>query len=179
PQGFYASFVAIYQIWNILNRFMLRHDPDADTSGHIRPVQVLDMLSTIDRIGAQTYCEIGFNGGHSAAAILAARPHMNVYSFDIAEHVYTNANAAFLKHAHPDNFEFIRGDSMLTVRQYAQSILQGKCDIMFVDGSHSVQAVLYDIMHLAPAASAHHVLYIDDTVCLDWKCFVSSVTYGW
>mmetsp|Transcript_10784 Transcript_10784/g.16399 ORF Transcript_10784/g.16399 Transcript_10784/m.16399 type:complete len:439 (-) Transcript_10784:26-1342(-) len=178
PESISESLISVYTMWNILDQLM-RKQPEAYMFGYLRPVQLVDMLRTIDSINASTYCEIGFNAGHSAAAILTARPHMKVYSFDIVEHAYTLPAAEFLKDIYGNNFEFIPGRSQETVVKRAYDDLYGACDIMFIDGSHTEQDVLDDILNFRLLASPKHVVYLDDTTCVDWDCFVAGYQSGW
>lgn len=179
PRNMHESLVAIYQMWAVLDALMQKHDPNVFMNGHIRPVQVRDILQSIDDLNARTYCEIGFNGGHSAAAVLVARPHVDVYSFDILDHEYSLPIANFLSDVYGDRLTFIAGDSKDSVPYISDTLLRGKCDVIFVDGDHSALTVKADIVNMIPAAAEVNVLYIDDTACLDWHCMAASISVGW
>lgn len=66
-----------------------------------------------------TYCEIGFNGGHSAAAMLLTNPRVTVHAFDLMAWPYSNATSALISAQFGARFNMHRGDSTRTVPVWA------------------------------------------------------------
>ena len=96
PRTFEESIVAVYSTWNLLDRMVLTPGihivPWA--FGMFLPVQVEKLVRLVRLRGVRTYCEVGFNGGHTAAAVLSATRDVTVRSFDIGEYgEHTSRNA--------------------------------------------------------------------------------------
>ena len=172
---------SIYTLWNVLDRNMERAGASQHSYGYIRPVQLQALLGIIqprkwrgEENGQRRrglYCEVGFNGGHSAAAALAAG--MNVVSFDFGNFSYSYGAVAFLHLAYgEDRFSLVRGDSRITVPEalHGRESLRGQCDVLFVDGSHSFEGVKADLTNLAPLAATGNAALIDDTQCSTLEC---------
>ena len=172
------TFDVIDNVWHDLDKIMITHQSHRYMYGHIRPVQLLDMLKSVDELQANTYCEIGMNGGHSAAAILASRPHIVAHVFDLGEFAYSQPVADALTAKYPNRFNYYFGDSNVTVPQFAGSSRMQKCDVVFIDGSHIDYDVVWDIIHVKDIVSNKHMIYFDDTHCLDHVCFFDSLLHG-
>ena len=76
---------------------------DAPKYGYMRRSQLDYFLDLVARkvFSPMTYCEIGFNGGHSAVAMLLAHSDMTVHSFDLGAMAYSRPAAAFLEMTFP------------------------------------------------------------------------------
>lgn len=74
-------------------------------------------------------CESGFNGGHSAVAMLTANRHVQVVSIDIMSHKYAHAGAAFVEGSFPGRHTLLRGD----VFDVLSKTPPLNCDFVLVD----------------------------------------------
>ena len=105
-------------------------------TGYVRELQLRRMVELARAPGVSTYCEIGFNGGHSSAAMLLANPTLTVHAFDLMAWEYSNATAALLRTTFGRRFRIHRGDSRVTVPLWASRHFRA-CDLTFIDGDHS------------------------------------------
>jgi len=116
----------------------------------------------------QAYCETGFNGGHSALVFI----HLSsakVYEFDLGAHSYSKAAHDFLDSKYPGRLHMTWGDSTQTIPLFSQANPDVKCDLIVVDGGHSDDVALSDLVNFASMAAKGHRLVIDDTPChADW-----------
>lgn len=111
----------------------------------------------------ESILEIGLNGGHSADNFVQSCQNLNKFvSFDINMHAYTPVAVEYFRRAFKDIFEFVEGDSAVTVPQYAQEYPDRKFDLIYIDGGHSYQACLYDIMNCKALAHPDTLVWIDD-----------------
>ena len=107
----------------------------------------------------------GFNAGHSSFNYLTARRDIHVHSFDIGSHAYTRLMISYLQRKFPGRLNVTLGDSRTTLLQYLQSTTPLICDMILVDGGHSVEVALADISNFALLASQpHNVMIVDDTI---------------
>lgn len=120
---------------------------------------------------AHTICEIGLNGGDSAAAWLCAFPRASYVSFDLARFNVTTDAADFLSVAFPGRFTLIRGSTLATLPRYARAHPRS-CDIMIVDGGHSLEVGYGDLSYMRMLASdpTRHIIIMDDVRCAASWC---------
>ena len=118
----------------------------------------------------ENICEIGFNGGHSAQLWLAANPRARVFMFDKRSHPDANERALKWLHSRPElsaakRLELISGWSHLEVRKFAKERPTIKCDLLSIDGSHTMFGASNDLKnaHLIVRPCCHLAL-LDDTV---------------
>jgi len=161
--------MAVYQLWNLLDRYNQATLDNASVPwvyGYLREVQLEALVHAVQQDGVQTYCEVGFNGGHSAVAVLASAPNVAVVSFDNSAYGrHTRQNAEQVKRWFPDRFAMHDGDSKLTIPQYQLRVAHGhgrRCDVVLVDGSHEARAVLFDLRHFDKVASCGAPVFVDD-----------------
>eukprot|EP00933_Yihiella_yeosuensis_P044359 TRINITY_DN39457_c0_g1_i1.p1 TRINITY_DN39457_c0_g1~~TRINITY_DN39457_c0_g1_i1.p1 ORF type:complete len:317 (-),score=42.91 TRINITY_DN39457_c0_g1_i1:178-1038(-) len=107
-------------------------------------------------------CEVGFNAGHSASMFLNANPKANMYSFDIGQFPYTRGNSKLMKELFKDRFEYIEGPSQETIPKFAEDRPDVKCDVISVDGDHSTEGTLADIINFRKLASCRNWILMDD-----------------
>lgn len=105
-----------------------------------------------------TFCETGFNAGHTASIFLLLGYH--VHSFDVAMNTYTPACSALLSRVWPDRFTLHVGDSRQTLPQWTPA---AKCDVISVDGLHTQAAVRSDVLAFTRVARHGATLLVDDT----------------
>lgn len=102
--------------------------------------------------------EIGLNGGHSMAIFLLSNPNLQVLSFDICFHKYVRDVAQYYKRKY--NFEFIEGDSLITVKNYNN---RTKYDVIHIDGGHDPKCVVNDLINCKRFAHKDTLMIFDDS----------------
>lgn len=120
------------------------------TEGHMTPSpEVLNLWKDVKaKTGFKHIFEIGTNAGHSAAIIMTLFEDVKVTSIDIGAHPYTSVAVSVLKEKFGDRFNYIE---MNTV-SYFDGLKNGTIqfpegvDIINIDGDHSVNGALNDIM---------------------------------
>jgi hypothetical protein len=107
--------------------------------------------------------EIGLNAGHSAEFFFQNCPDLEQFiSFDIQKHEYTKVAQEFLERRYKNRFVFIPGASAKKVPEFAKAFPLTKCDLIYIDGSHSYENVLKDIINCKELADETSILWIDD-----------------
>ena len=106
--------------------------------------------------------EIGFNGGHSCEAFLESGNEVSVISFDLNSHSYTQTGVNFMFKKYPGRFQFIPGDSSVTVNAYAAAHPDEKFDLIFIDGCHEHKVAVGDIQNCQKLAHRKTIVWIDD-----------------
>lgn len=111
----------------------------------------------------KTILEIGLNGGHSADFLFKNCPNLQKFvSFDINQHDYTQPAADYLKRCYKEKFQFIEGDSAITVPEYSLKFPNAKFDLIYIDGKHTCEYVIQDILNCQKLAHPDTILWIDD-----------------
>ena len=185
PGTFEQAMVAVYSTWNLLDRMVLVPGihivPWA--FGMFLPAQVEKLVRLVRLPGVRTYCEVGFNGGHTSAAVLSATRHVTVRSFDIGEYGdHTARNAAWLASMHPKRFNLTMGNSLATLPQLARRVeagLEPSCDVVLVDGSHDEQPTYKDLVHFRRAASPGAFVVTDDLDSKSALAVLRAYEEGW
>ncbi len=108
-----------------------------------------------------TIAEVGFNAGHSCELFLNSSDQIEVTSFDIGRHPYTKVGVEFMQKKYPTRFEFILGDSGVTLQQYATASNK-KFDLIFIDGCHEFNHAVGDIYNCRRLAHKNTEAWIDD-----------------
>jgi len=110
----------------------------------------------------KTVYEIGLNGGHSASLLINNLPQLTKFvSFDINWHPYTTHAASYIKSIIGDKFEFVPGDSKQTVPNYLSDHSE-LADLIYIDGDHSYEGALTDIINMKKASHKNTILWIYD-----------------
>lgn len=173
-----AGFVALY--WVMLTS--IRADPDgkARMEGFASLTQAWWLSRQAMPASVRRICEIGFNGGHSALAMLLGAPRgASLVSFDIGSKSYTPASAGFLEMVFPDRFQLVLGDSAVTVPQYAfERYGDARCDLVYIDGGHEEEEATRDLLSMSLLAKHGHTLVVMDDVRCDEK-FCAGPTAAW
>ena len=127
-----------------------------------RPVQARSYYDMTRRIAPKLICEIGLNGGHSAAIFLAAAgPSSKLVMFDTMAFSYSNWTVHVLEQLFPGQLTLIRGDSTRQVPAYFRG-QEASCDLFSVDGDHRYRGVKSDILNAIAATKRGGVLLLDD-----------------
>ena len=119
-------------------------------------------------------CEVGMNGGHSAAAWLCAYPDASYVGFDLLAKRVSQPSLEFLKQGFPGRVRVIAGDTTRTLPEVEQL----GCDVLSVDGGHSHRVALSDLIHIRRLAAPRHALIMDDLRCPWWVCHKPSMAWS-
>jgi predicted O-methyltransferase YrrM len=131
--------------------------------GHVEAVQArfLQAITAMDD-RVRLVIETGFNGGHSAAAFLAASPDVRVVSFDIERWDYVREAKALIDELFPGRHTLIFGDSRLTVPEYSRANRTVSADIAFIDGGQYDDVPWSDATNLLNILRPGGLLVLDD-----------------
>lgn len=123
-----------------------------------------------ERLGVESYLEIGVRRGRSMAVVAAQRPGCHLTGFDLWVEDYAgmpNPGAAFVRdelrrvrHAGP--LELITGDSQVTVPEYFGRNPDRFFDLVTVDGDHSAAGARADLLNVIPRLKCGGALVFDD-----------------
>jgi hypothetical protein len=135
--------------------------------GHSGQVEYLTISLALLSREASTFCQTGFNSGHSAVTVLESSRSIKVLSFDIGwESVVFAAERYINGHErYSSRHELVLGDSRDTVAAVADARARF-CDMVFVDGGHFNDVPFSDIMSLALLSHNATLLIVDDTPLL-------------
>lgn len=155
-----------YTVWNILNFFSRKHDSKYRYQrGHIRPMQareLLNMILSFSNNSSQSisYCEIGFNAGHSTSLALIANPSIKITTFDLMNFQYSHPIINMLNESFNSRINLYKGRSSDTLPMACRQHL--KCDVVFLDGSHLQYEVMKDLENLKCLVKHRSLIMIDD-----------------
>ncbi len=125
--------------------------------------QIKTLLSHYPNI--ESILEIGLNGGHSAENFFQCCKNLKQFaSFDICWHAYTPVAVEYLSRKYKKKFEFIKGDSALTIPEYTEMFPNQTFDLIYIDGNHSYDSCTQDILNCQKLANKETILLIDDYV---------------
>jgi predicted O-methyltransferase YrrM len=128
-----------------------------------RPPQFKFVYDLVRQMQPNRVCEIGFNGGHSAAILLsAAGPNAKLVSFDLQTFTYSSRAQRLLDRLFPRQIEWHVGSSVEMVPLYVQNGGGGSCDLFVIDGDHSYQGVKNDLLNALRATRKGGVVLLDD-----------------
>jgi predicted O-methyltransferase YrrM len=107
--------------------------------------------------------EIGFNAGHSANTFLS-HSLAHVTSFDLGDRGSVPYAKKFMDLKYPTRHTLIIGDSTQTIPEWAKrnDTMQ---DLLFIDGGHTYEIAMADIMNCKALAHKDTIVAIDD-VCM-------------
>lgn len=132
--------------------------------GSVTHGQVLALQTFLAaRPDVKTIVEVGFNGGRSCAAMLAARPDIVATSFDLGHWDYVQPAAALVAEvfgAHRHTLHL--GDSTETLPKYALEHPGVAFDAAFVDGGHIAPVPQQDIANCCALLRPGGFLILDD-----------------
>jgi predicted O-methyltransferase YrrM len=132
--------------------------------GYVTAAQKRQFISWLQsKPSIKRIVEIGLNGGHSAEIFFEHCPNLERFiSFDIEMHGYTKVAKKYFMKRYRSQFLFISGDSQVKVPEYALGSVHPKCDLIYIDGDHSYESSLKDIMNCRLLAHENSILWIDD-----------------
>jgi predicted O-methyltransferase YrrM len=126
----------------------------------------------------KTVVEVGFNGGHSAAAFLSARPDVKVISFDLGFHNYVLSAKRLIDRLYPERHLLIIGDSTKTVPLSTALFRLGvtTADLAYIDGGHGDLVPYQDITNFLKILPSGAHIIVDD-YCQTYGIY--GVIQGW
>jgi len=139
--------------------------------GHLTVDEAHELQWWVKYPGVERVCEIGFNAGHSAAAILLAREEVSLRSFDLGQYQHVRRAGETIGALFPRRFSLVLGDSVTTfaARQEAGTALI-TCDMTRIDGGHLGQVPREDFANARAHAAGPRVVWMDDVGCSNWNC---------
>lgn len=132
-----------------------------------RPQQYLEFYDHARALQPRTICEVGFNGGHSAAVFLAAAGSEARYvSFDMFAYSYSRPARDLLDRLFPGQLSYHLGNSRVTLPNYLKEQkergLERPCDMFSVDGDHSYAGAKADLLNAINGTRVGGMLFMDD-----------------
>ena len=163
-------------IWTRFEGEKLKEYVDREYKGYIREGYTLQMEKQAHRLielcvrrRPRRILEIGFNYGHSSLLFLLNTAGLNteVVSLDMGEH--SKVGADYIRREFGRRHKFIFGNSLVEVPK-----LEGKFDLIFVDGGHSFRDAMMDVINCMRLSNSGTLLVVDDVVkegedCLFWN----------
>ncbi|CAL1136658.1 unnamed protein product [Cladocopium goreaui] len=124
-----------------------------EMEGHCAPEQLEFLRSFVaERFGSPQFqgglrmCQIGFNAGHSAAALLDQAPEGSVLlSLDLGQHGYTRPLEEVVSRIAKDKDQthiLLEGNSAEMLPRFRHI----EFDLIFIDGNHAYEAVKLDVL---------------------------------
>ena len=93
---------------------------------------------------------------------LLANPNAKVYSFDLGYYPCSRPMADYLKNRFPGRFTITFGDSTKTLPIFMRENPDVKCDLISVDGGHTVEVASSDFAHFYHMANSPNWLMYDN-----------------
>ena len=110
---------------------------------------------------ALTLCEVGLNGGHSAAVLLEAGGRSSRLQMFELGLPYTPVAQRVIERLFPGQMNLVLGDSAVTMpRMYAER--GAHCDVMSIDGDHREPNFRRDLPHALRLCRKGALLLFDD-----------------
>lgn len=129
-----------------------------------RSQEKIKNLSSFSK-NANKICEIGFNAGHSALAMLNSNPNAEYVFFDLGFHKYTNLCFNYFKNAFPStSLSIFYGDSKVSIRDYILKNIStfNSFDFIHLDGGHGLDTLSKDYAHSMFLLKSGGFLVVDD-----------------
>ena len=109
---------------------------------------------------AHRICETGFNGGHSALALMFGSMGSKMSSFDFMDKSFQPLAMQLMKQLFgSDRITFIAGNTKTTLQNLTAMHL---CNIISIDGGHSYDDSSSDIMNFFHHSACNNIILMDD-----------------
>ena len=133
--------------------------------GHVGQVidEVKMLREYVKRPGVSTVCEVGFNAGHSAIALLSGQ-QTKLIEFDKQDLPYSRANRALIERLYPGRTTFHPGRSTHTLPAYVSMFNSTRpmCDLWFIDGRHNAGVPRQDLDNALKVSRKGAIIIMDD-----------------
>ena len=121
----------------------------------------------VRRTGVRRALEVGFNGGLSAAVMLAAAPELRLVSFDLGQHGCVAPAKALVDELFPGRHALVLGDSRATLPAYRAGAWAADAgaepfDMAFIDGGHFEPVPRLDLANALPMLRPGAWVVVDD-----------------
>jgi len=128
------------------------------------------LLGLSRRLDIRDYLEIGVRRGRSMAMVAASRPQVSIVGFDLWKEGYAgmpNPGPDYVRGVmsglgHQGPLELVGGDSRQTVPAYFAAHPDAFFDCITVDGDHSEEGAVADLLAVLPRLRVGGVLVFDD-----------------
>jgi predicted O-methyltransferase YrrM len=127
------------------------------------PQQQYTLKRLISDFNIKNILEIGFNAGHSADLFLS-NSLSNVTSFDINDHNSVKCGKEYIDKKFPSRHTLIIGDSTKTIPEYIINNNSKTFDLIFIDGGHTYEIAMADLLNCKKLAHKDTIVIMDDTV---------------
>ena len=108
-------------------------------------------------------CQTGLNTGFSALAFLCSTPaNVILQSFDLGAHIYISKVIPLIEELFPGRHRVILGDSTVTLPAARSNT---SCDFVFVDGGHTYDVALNDIVNFHAMAPKGAMIAVENCNC--------------
>ena len=143
------------------------------------PPQQNTLKRLISDFNIKNILEIGFNAGHSADLFLS-NSLANVISFDYGSHTSVKFGKEYIDKKFPSRHTLIIGDSTKTIPEYITNNNSKTFDLIFIDGGHTYEIAMADLLNCKKLAHKDTIVIVDDTVfdlrvSADWTIGPSKV----
>ena len=146
-----------------LNEYLAQYKISREGGSDSFPEQTKWYEELFNKSKFKNVMEIGFNVGHSANTFLTNGRFCNVTSFDLAEHSGTKIGKEYIDEKFPNRHNLIIGNSRKTVTEFAETN-KLKFDFILIDGDHSRDGAIADILNCKMLAHPDTILVVDDVV---------------
>lgn len=117
------------------------------------------IVEYLKELNISTMLEIGFNTGYSATMFLELLNLNKFYSIDIGIHNHVEPLYKKFKDIYKDKFDYLIENSLNIRNTYLNNI---NYDLIFIDGSHSFELALNDLLFCIEPIKTKYIL-LDDT----------------
>ncbi len=138
---------------------------------HWRYADICTVLYTLSKkLEIRSYLEIGVRRGRSMGMVVANNPNVSIVGFDMWQQDYAGmknpgpeyVEAEMRKLGLQVPVEFVSGNSHVTLKEFFRKNPDRFFDLITVDGDHSFDGAVEDIMDVLPHLSIGGVIVFDD-----------------
>ena len=147
-----------------LSDYLKRHnvsDYEGNSGDLSKQTERLQQLCS--NIEYKNILEIGFNAGHSAHTFLSSSL-ANVVSFDLNVRESVPHAKQYIDRKFPGRHTLILGDSTQTIPEYFRMNPDSRFDLIFIDGGHTYEIAMDDIVNCKSLAHTNTVVAMDDVL---------------
>jgi len=148
-----------------LDNFLKQHNYISNIEGNSGNIiqQTNRLKELVSDVRINSILEIGFNAGHSSDTFLSSSL-ANVTSFDLGAREYVLQSKYYIDKKYPTRHTLVIGDSKHTIPAYTNQHPEKKFDVIFIDGDHTHEGSMYDILHCRTLSHKDTLVIMDDIV---------------